>query len=74
MVQLYRTSLQKKQGVQGAYALVWGGSSASNLLEFGDSVQSKPLRSHVKELHTPCYICNAVVRDGSSIYMSMNCS
>ena len=33
MVQLYRTSLQKKQGVQGAYALIWGGSSASNLLE-----------------------------------------
>ena len=33
VVQLYRTSLQKKQGVQGAYALIWGGSSASNLLE-----------------------------------------
>ena len=27
------TALQRKQGVQGAYALVWGGSSASNLLE-----------------------------------------
>ena len=27
------TSLQGKQGVQGAYALVLGGSSASNLLE-----------------------------------------
>ena len=27
------TSLQWKQGVQGAYALVCGGSSTSNLLE-----------------------------------------
>ena len=27
------SSLQGKQGVQGAYALVWGGSSTSNLLE-----------------------------------------
>ena len=27
------TSLQGKQGVQGAYALVWGGSSTSNLFE-----------------------------------------
>ena len=27
------TSLQQKQGVQGVYALVRGGSSASNLLE-----------------------------------------
>ena len=27
------TSLQGKPGLQGAYALVWGGSSASNLLE-----------------------------------------
>ena len=27
------TSLQGKQGVHGAYALVWGGSSTSNLVE-----------------------------------------
>ena len=27
------TSLQGKQGVQGVYALVWGGSSTSNLIE-----------------------------------------
>ena len=27
------TLLQGKQGVQGAYALVWGGSSTSNLIE-----------------------------------------
>ena len=27
------TSLQGKQGVQGTYALVWGGSSTSNLIE-----------------------------------------
>ena len=27
------TSLQGKQGVQGGYALAWGGSSTSNLLE-----------------------------------------
>ena len=27
------TLLQGKQGVQGAYALVWGGLSTSNLLE-----------------------------------------
>ena len=34
VVRLYRTfSLQGKQGVQGAYALVRGGSSTSNLLE-----------------------------------------
>ena len=27
------TSLEGKQGVQGAYALVWGGSSTLNLIE-----------------------------------------
>ena len=27
------TAVQGKQGVQGAYALVWGGSSTANLIE-----------------------------------------
>ena len=35
------TSLQRKQGVQGAYALVRGGSSASKLLEPSRTRDSK---------------------------------
>ena len=44
---LLTTSLQGKQGVQGAYALVRGGSSASNLLEPSrtTSSQSPSLRA-----------------------------
>ena len=38
------TYLQGKQGVQGAYALVRGGSSASNLLESSRTRDSKVCR------------------------------
>ena len=44
------TSLQGKQGVQGAYALVRGGSSTLNLIE-GERTYTNP--------------CNDVDREGS---------
>ena len=53
------TSLKGKQGVQGAYALVQGGSSTSNLIG-----TVKPPRTHVTNLSTPCYLCDVVVRVG----------
>ena len=43
------TSLQGKQGVQGVSAL--------------GTVE--PPRTHVINLYTPCYLCDAVVRVGS---------
>ena len=57
------TSLQGKQGVQGAYALVRGGSTIPNLLclRYG-----RTPRTHVTKLYTLCYLCNDVVREGST--------
>ena len=51
------TSLQGKQGMQGVFALVRGGSNTSNLLE-----PSQPLRFDVLEpprtsAKTPCTLC-----------------
>ena len=60
------TSFQGKQGLQGAYALVRGGSSASNLLEPSRTSTvpnlhlyrgNKVCRVLVDELYTPCYPC-----------------
>ena len=57
------TSLQGKQGVQGAYELVRGGLSTSDLRTFGDV---EPPQTHVTKLYTLCYLCNDVVREGST--------
>ena len=54
------TSLKGKQGVQGTYALVRGGSSTLNLIG-----TVKPPRTHVTNLSTLCYLCDVVVRVGS---------
>ena len=43
------TSLQEKQGLQGAYALVRGGSSTSNLLEPHHCRDTKVCRVHPHE-------------------------
>ena len=45
------TSLQGQQGMQGAYALVRGGSSTSNLIESSQLISVDPPRTHVKEVY-----------------------
>ena len=47
------TSLQGKHGVQGAYGLVWGGSSTSN---------GSMCLNHPELVHLKCFPCNDVGR------------
>ena len=58
------TAVQGKQGVQGAYALVRGGSSTSNLIEphrtYSNHNITKLARFCISTLH-----CNKVHREGS---------
>ena len=53
------TSLQGKQGVQGAYALVRGGSSTSNLIEPSRTTSFGVVRPYRT-------FSNDVVREGST--------
>ena len=55
------TSLQGKQGVQGAYAIVRGGSSTANLIEpTRTTTLLEPPRTSAEAPCTPCFTANLI--------------
>ena len=65
VVRLYRTfsstPLQGKQGVQGAYAIVWDSSSASNLLEPHHRRDNEMKSTKVQTLGAECDVVSVRV-------------
>ena len=55
------TPLQSKQGVQGAYAIVWDGSSASNLLEPHHRRDNEMKSTKVQNLGAECDVVSVWV-------------